>query len=317
MKIIFMGTPEFAVASLEAIVKAEYEVAAVVTVPDKPAGRGKQLKMSEVKQCALSKNIPVLQPEKLKDPDFISTLKKLNADLFVVVAFRMLPEIVYTIPAKGTFNIHASLLPDYRGAAPIHRAVMNGETKTGVTAFFLNQKIDEGDLIACEETEIAADETTGELYDRLMQMGAELAVKTIRNIENEEVKTVPQNQLAIENLKLAPKILKEDMLICWNDSAQNIYNKIRGLSPFPGAYTRIKTVEGEEQIIKCYVATISSVPSTGIRGSFVSDGKTFIAVNTKDFQILLQNIQFQGKKRMDISPFLRGFRLNDYIKLLF
>ena len=307
-----MGTPQFAVATLEAIFQMGYDIVAVVTAPDKPAGRGKMLQMSEVKQYALANNLLVLQPEKLKNPEFIASLKALNADLFVVVAFRMLPEEIFSMPPKGTFNIHASLLPQYRGAAPIHHAIMNGEKRSGVTAFFLNKEIDKGDIIDYEETEIGDEETTGELYERLMNMGASLAVKTIQRIENGNVMTKSQENFDEKDLKPAPKIFKEDTLIHWNDTAQNIFNKIRGLSPFPGAYTHIQNVKGESEILKCYFASISEKMSTGKAGEFHTDGKNFLAVNTLDFQILLKDIQFQGKKRLKIELFLSGFRKESY-----
>ena len=317
MRIVFMGTPQFAVAILDAVYKAGHDIAAVVTASDKPAGRGKKMQMSEVKQYALEHDLPVLQPEKLKNPEFIASLKSLNADLFVVVAFRMLPEEVFLIPPKGTFNVHASLLPQYRGAAPIHHAVMNGEKKSGVTTFFLNKEIDKGNIIDCEEVEIGDAETTGELYEKLMYKGAALAVKTIQSIEKGEVTTKSQANFDEKELKPAPKIFKEDTLICWEDTAQNIFNKIRGLSPFPCAYTRIQNMKGETEILKCYFASVSEKMSTGKAGEFYTDGKTFIAVNTLDFQILLKDIQIQGKKRLEIGLFLSGFRENHYKNQLF
>lgn len=317
MKIVFMGTPQFAVATLDAICQAGYDVVTVVTAPDKPAGRGKKMQMSEVKQYALTNNLPVLQPEKLKNPEFITSLKHLNADLFVVVAFRMLPEEIFSMPPKGTFNVHASLLPQYRGAAPIHHAIMNGEKRSGVTTFFLNKEIDKGDIIDCEEVEIGDDETTGELYEKLMYIGASLAVKTIQHIEAGNVKTKSQEKFDEKELKPAPKIFKEDTLINWNDTAQNIFNKIRGLSPFPGAYTRIKNMKGETEILKCYFASISEKMSTEKAGEFFTNGKDFLSVNTLDSQILLKDIQFQGKKRMNIGFFLSGFRKENYKTQLF
>ena len=317
MRIVFMGTPQFAVAILDAIHQAGYDIAAVVTASDKPAGRGKKMQMSEVKHYALAHNLPVLQPEKLKNPEFIASLKSLNADLFVVVAFRMLPEEVFLIPPKGTFNVHASLLPQYRGAAPIHHAVMNGEKKSGVTTFFLNKEIDKGNIIDCEEVEIENEETTGELYEKLMYRGAALAVKTIQSIEKGDVTTKSQANFDEKELKPAPKIFKEDTLIRWEDTAQNIFNKIRGLSPFPCAYTRIQNVKGETEILKCYFASVSEKMSTGKAGEFHTDGKTFFAVNTLDFQILFKDIQIQGKKRMEIGLFLSGFRGNNYKNQLF
>ena len=317
MKIVFMGTPDFAVASLEAIYKAGFEIAAVVTAPDKPAGRGQQIRFSDVKKYAIKKNLRLLQPERLKDTGFIDTLQGLNAALFVVVAFRMLPEVVYSMPPLGTFNIHASLLPNYRGAAPIHWAVMNGETKTGVTSFFLNNDIDKGDIIDFSEVTIRENETTGELYDRLKNEGAFLAVKTIKSIESGNVKLIPQSSLNQENIRVAPKIQKEDTLLDWTQSAKVIFNKIRGLSPFPGAYTRIKNVGGEEIILKCYQAVVSEEKSLFSPGTVNIDKYRNFSISTKDFQILLQNVQIQGKIRMDIKSFLAGFKSENYILKLF
>src|SRR5687767_874321 len=231
-----MGTPEFAVASLDILVKNNYPIAAVITAPDKPAGRGLEVQQSAVKKYAVLKNLNVLQPEKLKDPDFISRLKALNADLFIVVAFRMLPEAVWNMPELGTFNLHASLLPQYRGAAPINRAIMNGEKETGVTTFFLQQEIDAGDILFQEKISIGDTETAGELHDRMAELGAALVVKTVRAIEDDSTHPVPQPP-AGANLKTAPKIFKEDCRINWNKSANEIFNLIRGLSPFPGAFT--------------------------------------------------------------------------------
>ena len=315
MRIVFFGTPEFAVGVLDALLRAGHEVAAVVTAPDKPAGRGQALQFSEVKKYAVEKQLPVLQPEKLKAPEFIEELQKISAELFVVVAFRMLPEVVYAMPPKGTFNVHASLLPDYRGAAPIHHAVMNGETVTGVTTFFLNHNIDTGDIIAQRKVEIGAEMTTGELYDKLMDEGAALAVETVNSIENGTCTTHPQPDRP--NLKPAPKIFKEDTLIDWNKPADTIYNMIRGLSPFPCAYTRLRTTDGETLTLKCYFATISDKPSTQKPGTINIISSKKIAISTQTNQILLQNVQLQGKKRMEIEDFLRGFHIEKYINQVF
>ncbi|MCQ2285778.1 MAG: methionyl-tRNA formyltransferase [Bacteroidales bacterium] len=315
MKIVFFGTPEFAVATLDAICQAGYEVAAVVTAPDKPAGRGQELQFSDVKKYALEKNLPILQPEKLKAPEFVEQLKQINAELFVVVAFRMMPEVVFGMPPKGTFNVHAALLPNYRGAAPIHHAVMNGETKTGVTTFFLNQTIDTGDIIAQTEVPIGDDETTGELYERLMYAGAELAIKTIESIENGTCTTYPQPE--IDDPKPAPKIFKEDTLLDWNQPAKVIFNKIRGLAPFPGAYTRIQTTDGETLTLKCYKAVVSDELSVNEPGTLTVLSSKNLAVDTKSYRIFLKNIQLQGKKRMNIEDFLSGFRIEKFINKLF
>lgn len=313
-----MGTPEFACAGLEAIIASDFaEVAAVVTVPDKPAGRGQQLRFSEVKKMALAYQLPILQPEKLKDEQFIEQLKQYNADVFVVVAFRILPEEVYSLPSKGSFNLHASLLPDYRGAAPIQRAVMNGETKTGVTTFFLNPQVDCGDIIEQVEVDIRPDENTGELYDHLMHVGADLIIKTLKSIDEGTVVCQKQKVEADRVIKPAPKILKEDMLIQWNRSAQEIYNQIRGLSPYPGAFCRIRNHEGKEFIIKCFEAEIGEKNSSLPPGSWEINAEGDFAVCTKDFQIILKIIQFEGKKRLPVSEFIRGWRSENYTNNLF
>lgn len=313
-----MGTPEFACAGLEAIIASDFaEVVAVVTVPDKPAGRGQKLRFSEVKNTAMKHNLPILQPEKLKNEQFIEQLKQYNADVFVVVAFRILPEVVYSIPPKGSFNLHASLLPNYRGAAPIQRAVMNGETKTGVTTFFLNPQVDCGDIIDQVEVEIGPNETTGELYDHLMQVGAELIIKTLKEIDEESV-TCKKQAITNENaVKPAPKILKEDMLIHWDSESYIIFNQIRGLSPYPGAYTRIKNTDGKEFIIKCYEAEITEIQSKKEAGFWEIDAKGNFLVHTKDKCISLKIIQFEGKKRMPVNEFLRGWRMDNYASNLF
>lgn len=313
-----MGTPEFACAGLEAIIASDFaEVVAVVTVPDKPAGRGQQLRLSEVKKCALAHHLPVLQPEKLKDEQFIEQLKQFHADVFVVVAFRILPEEVYSLPQKGSFNLHASLLPDYRGAAPIQRAVMNGESKTGVTTFFLNPQVDCGDIIDQTEVSIGPHESTGELYDHLMRVGAELILKTLKAIDENKVCCQRQHIEAGRVIKPAPKILKEDMLIHWDRPAQEIFNQIRGLSPYPGAFTHIRNLEGKEFIIKCYEAALSDKPSSAQSGRWEIDEEGCFMVHTKDFQIQLKNIQFEGKKRLPAKEFIRGWRQENYIKNLF
>ncbi|MBO4654450.1 MAG: methionyl-tRNA formyltransferase [Bacteroidales bacterium] len=313
-----MGTPEFACAGLEAIIASDFaEVVAVVTVPDKPAGRGQQLRFSEVKKTALAHNLPVLQPEKLKNEQFLEQLKQYHADVFVVVAFRILPEVVYSLPPKGSFNLHASLLPDYRGAAPIQRAVMNGETKTGVTTFFLNPQVDCGDIIDQTEVEIGPNETTGELYDHLMREGAKLILKTLKAI-NEGTVNCKKQTITDENaIKPAPKILKDDMLIHWDRPAREIFNQIRGLSPYPGAFTRIRNTEGGEFIIKCYETEISGQNSTEEAGTLAIDAQGHFIVHTQDKCIWLKIIQFEGKKRMPASEFIRGWRAENYVLRLF
>lgn len=312
MNVIFLGTPEFAVGTLDAICKSKHNVLAVVTAPDKPAGRGLKLKPSEVKEYAVDHGIPVLQPEKLKNEEFIEQLRSYNADIFVVVAFRMLPEVVYTMPKYGTFNVHASLLPNYRGAAPIQWAVINGEEKTGVTTFFLDKQIDTGDIIDAVEVEIGPRETTGELYDRLMHIGAELAVKTLDNVEAGTVVTRKQTDIPVENLKPAPKIFKEDTFIDWEQPAQVIFNKIRGLSPYPGACTFITNKKGQDEFLKIYDAEIKPLTNKKQPGAIEIELPNCFHIFTKDGIISVQNVQLQGKTRLKVSDFLRGFHPENY-----
>ena len=301
MKIVFMGTPDFAVASLDALVQANFDVVAVVTAPDKPAGRGQKLNESAVKKYAVEKGIPVLQPEKLKNPEFIEELSAYQADLQVVVAFRMLPEMVWNMPPKGTINLHGSLLPQYRGAAPINHAIINGEKESGVTTFFLKHEIDTGDTILSESTPIGDDETAGELHDKLMAIGANLIVKTLKAIEANEVQEQPQ--LQSETLKHAPKIFKDDCKIDWNNTSQTVHNLIRGLSPYPTAFTFLN-----DKTLKIFKAEIEDKESAIVAGGFLTDGKTYLKFATKDGFIKLLDIQYEGKKRMLIEDFLRGMR---------
>ena len=299
-----MGTPQFAVASLDALITAGCDIVAVVTAPDKPAGRGQKVSESAVKQYAVSNGIKVLQPEKLKNPEFLEQLAALHADLQVVVAFRMLPEVVWNMPVKGTINLHASLLPQYRGAAPINWALINGEKESGVTTFFLKQDIDTGDILFTEKVTLTGSETAGELHDRLMYKGAGLLVKTVKGIESGRYNEHPQSQL-IEGMELkhAPKIFKEDCLIDWNQSAENIYNKIRGLSPVPTAYTLFN-----DKILKIfkskYEITDPGVPA----GHYVSDHKTYLKFAAKDGFVSLTEVQLEGKKQLGIAEFLRGVK---------
>lgn len=297
-----MGTPDFAVASLDALVRANFNVVAVVTAPDKPAGRGQKLNESAVKKYAVEKNIPVLQPEKLKNPEFIKVLKSFNADLQVVVAFRMLPEMVWDMPPKGTINLHGSLLPQYRGAAPINHAIINGEKESGVTTFFLKHEIDTGDIILSDKVDIADDETAGDLHDKLMVTGANLLVKTVEAISNGNFTEQPQSQS--DDLKHAPKIFKDDCKINWNNSSKTIYNLIRGLSPYPTAFTLLNN-----KTLKIFKAEIENKEPGIVAGGFLTDGKTYLKFATKDGFIKLLDIQYEGKKRMLIADFLRGIRL--------
>jgi len=302
MKIVFMGTPDFAVASLSALYEAGYDITGVVTAADKPAGRGQKLQESAVKKYAVEKGLKILQPLKLKDPEFIEELKALNADLQVVVAFRMLPEMVWNMPPKGTINLHASLLPHYRGAAPINHAIINGETESGVTTFFLKHEIDTGDVIFSAKVDIAEDDTAGDLHDHLMATGAELLLKTVKAIADNNYEEQPQ--IAAEELKHAPKIFKEFCKIDWNQPVKTVYNLIRGLSPYPTAFTELN-----EKTIKVFKAGYEETEPGIAAGGFLTDGKTFLKFAAKDGFIQLLDVQYEGKKRMLVDEFLRGMRL--------
>ncbi len=308
MRIIFMGTPEFAVASLDALVKAGMDVAAVVTAPDKPAGRGRQLSESAVKQYAVRHNIKVLQPEKLKNVGFVTELYNLKADLQVIVAFRMLPEIIWSMPPKGTINLHASLLPQYRGAAPINWAVINGEHQTGATIFFLKQEIDTGDIILADKISILETDTAGDVHDKLMQIGAELLLKTVKMIAEDNYTEVSQDKLITQDeavvLKHAPKIFKNDCLINWMQPTEKVYNFIRGLSPYPTAFTHINN-----KVLKVFKAEKQITEAAINPGGFLSDHKTFLKFACTDGFILVKEVQLEGKKRMGVEEFLRGVRL--------
>jgi methionyl-tRNA formyltransferase len=298
MRIVFLGTPDFSVPSLDAIIKAGHEVAAVVTMPDKPAGRGMQMQESAVKKYAVAHNIKVLQPVKLKDPEFIAELASLKADLQIVIAFRMLPQIVWQMPKFGTLNLHASLLPSYRGAAPINWAIINGETKTGVSTFFLKHEIDTGNVLLTREIDITPTMNAGELHDLLMNLGAQTIVESLQLIEEGNTLGTPQGD---DNDKIAPKIFKEHCLINWDTEAHKIYNIIRGLSPYPTAFTLF-----ENKILKVYEAKTEITNHTEPIGKWISDDKTFLKIACKDGFIHLLSIQLESKKKMSISDFLRG-----------
>ena len=309
-RIIYFGTPEFAASQLEAILSAGYEVAAVVTMPDKPAGRGKKIQFSEVKKSALEHNLPLLQPEKLKDPSFLEQLASFQANLFIVVAFRMLPAVVWQMPELGTFNLHASLLPQYRGAAPINFAIINGETETGLTTFFLNEEIDKGAVIRREKVAIRPDETAGELHDELMALGNKVVVETIREIESGEVKPLKQDELHEgTELKTAPKITKEFCQIDWSQDCKTLFNHIRGLSPYPAAHTRLCS-ESETIEMKVFSSEIELCQHGLTTGTVVTDNKKFLKIAAKDGFILLTRIQQAGKKNMSVADFLRGTPLS-------
>ena len=311
IRIAYFGTPEFAASQLEAIIAAGYEVAVVVTMPDKPAGRGRKIQYSDVKKTALEHSLPLLQPEKLRDPVFLEQLASYQANLFVVVAFRMLPAVVWQMPELGTFNLHASLLPQYRGAAPINFAIINGETETGLTTFFLNEEIDKGAVIMREKTAIRPDETAGELHDELMLMGNKVVVETIKKIETGEVNAQTQDSLAQgKDLKLAPKISKEFCNIDWNQDCQTVYNHIRGLSPYPAAHTKLTSGQGEVIEMKVYAAEIELCQPNLPLGSVVTDNKKYLKIALNDGFIHLIHVQQAGKKAMPIADFLRGTQLD-------
>ena len=315
IRIAYFGTPEFAASQLKAILAAGYEVAVVVTMPDKPAGRGRKIQYSEVKKTALEHGLPLLQPEKLKDPMFLEQLKSYQANLFIVVAFRMLPAVVWQMPELGTFNLHASLLPQYRGAAPINFAIINGESETGLTTFFLNEEIDKGAVIMREKVAIRPDETAGELHDELMLVGNKVVVETIRKIENGEVNALPQDELS-ENqvLKPAPKISKEFCNVDWSHDCLTVYNYIRGLSPYPAAHAQIRSESGETIDLKIFNAGIEPCKTGLPTGSILTDNKKFLKIALKDGFVHLTIVQQAGKKAMSIADFLRGTPLNGHWK---
>ncbi len=304
-----MGTPDFAVPSLNILVENGYDVVGVITVPDKPAGRGQQIQESAVKKYALSKGLTLLQPDKLKAAEFLQQLKTLNADIQVVVAFRMLPEAVWNMPRLGTINLHGSLLPQYRGAAPINWAIINGEKETGVTTFLLQHEIDTGQIIYNHTVGISETDTAGSIHDTLMEVGANLVLKTIQAIEKNNYPQIDQEQLLVGDLKIAPKIFKEDCKIDWNNSSENIYNKVRGLSPYPTAFSTIKNEKGILNF-KIFGCTKEETAHTNTPGTIDTDNKTYFKVATNNGYIQLNDIQLEGKKRMPIADFLRGFSIN-------
>lgn len=302
MRIVFMGTPDFAVASLEALIKSKYQVVGVVTAPDRPAGRGQKIKESAVKQCAQMFDIPVLQPERLRSPEFLKQLKELEADLQVVVAFRMLPEVVWNMPKKGTINVHASLLPQYRGAAPINHAILNGEKETGVTTFLLNHQIDTGNILLSKKIEISKTDDAGTLHDKLMHLGAHLLIETVDLLSANNITPTPQESLIDnENLKPAPKIFRNDCKIDWTKDSETIYNHIRGLSPYPGAFTEL-----DNKTLKIFKSKKGDETLKHQPGQLVTDGKSFIKIATQDNYLYLLELQLQGKKKMNTEDFLRG-----------
>jgi methionyl-tRNA formyltransferase len=311
-KIVFMGTPEFAVTILDGLVEKGYNIVSVVTTPDKPAGRGQKISESAVKQYALSKELPILQPEKLKSDEFISALQNLNADLFVVVAFRMLPEVVWSMPPKGTINLHGSLLPDYRGAAPINWAIINGEKETGVTTFFIEQEIDTGEILERTALPILENETAGDLHDKLMYLGRELVTKSVEKIITGNYTAINQNEILDGKLpKLAPKIFKNDCLIQWNQPVEKVHDFIRGLSPYPGAWCTIENKTKSEiktfKIIKAY-KTDKKVENS----SKIILEKTGMFIPTADFYLQIEEIQPEGKKKMNFKEFYAGYNNQEF-----
>ena len=307
LRIVFMGTPEFAVASLDALVKAGYNIVGVITAPDKPGGRGMQLQQSAVKKYAVENKLIVIQPEKLKNPEFLTELKSLNADLQIVVAFRMLPEVVWNMPPMGTINLHGSLLPQYRGAAPINWAIINGEKETGVTTFKLKHEIDTGDILLQESFPLGENETAGEVHDRMKEIGAALLVKTIESLADESIQEIPQTQSQVINhqspLKHAPKLHTDDCRINWSNTVEIVHNLIRGLSPYPGSYTILN-----EKMFKIFRTKKEIVLPKGTEGDYETDGKTFLKFACSNGYLHALEVQIEGKKKIKIEEFLRGYR---------
>jgi methionyl-tRNA formyltransferase len=310
IRIVFMGTPDFAVESLKALVENGYQVVGVITAPDKPAGRGRQLSESAVKQYAVQQNLKVLQPEKLKNPEFIAELASLKADMQIVVAFRMLPEVVWNMPSLGTFNLHGSLLPQYRGAAPLNWAIINGETETGVTTFLLSHEIDTGKIIFKEKIAIHENDTVGDIHDQLMVIGANLVLKTVDALAEGNVQPTDQDEL-IESqsyMKHAPKIFKDDCRVDWTRDTESVRNLIRGLSPYPTAWTELEnSTTGEVLTAKIFAATRDNSSLPAAPGTLQTDGRKFIRIACPDGWLSLTDIQLSGKKRMKTEELLRGF----------
>lgn len=312
LKVVFFGTPDFARASLEAIHTSAHEVVGVVTVADKASGRGQKVHQSPVKTYAVEHDLPLFQPEKLRNEEFLSQIQSLNADIFVVVAFRMMPKVLFSMPRLGTFNLHASLLPDYRGAAPINYAVINGETKSGVTTFFINEKIDEGNILLQAETEISPEDNAGTLHDRLMEIGAKLVVETLNGLAEGKLTEIPQNQK--ENLKTAYKIFKEDTKIDWEKEVEVIHNFIRGMSPYPAAFTVLE-VGGEQKILKIFKGKFQKIQHSKENGA-IEISKNEFKIYAKNGVYFPEELQLEGKKRMNLKDFLNGFHSFDGLKLI-
>lgn len=316
LRIVYMGTPDFAVESLRCLVEGGYNVVGVITMPDKPAGRGHKLQFSPVKQYALEHSLPLLQPEKLKDEAFVEALREWKADLQIVVAFRMLPEVVWNMPRLGTFNLHASLLPQYRGAAPINWAVINGDTETGITTFFLRHEIDTGEVIQQVRIPIADTDDVGIVHDKLMMLGGKLVTETVDAILNDAVKPIPQEEMAVVGeLRPAPKIFKDTCRIDWNQPVKRIYDFIRGLSPYPAAWSELVQPDGETVVMKIF-ETEKMIQSHQLTpGTLLTDGKTYIHVAAADGIIGIRALQLPGKKRLKTDELLRGFRLTEEFRV--
>ena len=312
LRIVFMGTPDFAVTTLKTLVEANYNIVGVITALDKPAGRGQKLSESAVKQYAVSQNLNVLQPSNLKNETFLNNLKLLNANLQIVVAFRMLPKAVWQMPKYGTFNLHASLLPNYRGAAPINWAIINGETKTGVSTFFIDEKIDTGDTILQESININPEENAGSLHDTLMTIGSELVLKTVKSIQNNTIKTVPQTESS--EIKTAYKLNRDNCKINWNDSLENIYNLIRGLSPYPSAWCTL--INGEEHLdVKIYASVKETTVHNHNIGTILTTKKE-LKVSVSNGYIIIKEIKLPGKRAMDVKSLLNGYTFEANAKMM-
>jgi methionyl-tRNA formyltransferase len=313
IRVVFMGTPDFAVATLGALLMNGFNVAGVVTTPDKPAGRGRKISKSPVKEFAEFSQLPIMQPENLKDPEFVESLRNLNADVFVVVAFRMLPEVIWKIPATGTFNLHASLLPQYRGAAPINHAIINGETITGVTTFLIDDKIDTGNILLREEVHIFPFENAGDIHDRLMKQGARLVIKTLEGLSDHTLKPQPQSLFVKpgELLKPAPKIFPKDCIINWNNDPFTIHNLIRGLAPSPCARSVFRN-DSTDLSFKIYESQPETTKHNMNPGELITDGKHFLRIACRDGFISVVSLRLEGKKRMNTVEFLRGFKIKEY-----
>ena len=316
LRIVFMGTPEFASTSLRRLVEEGYNIVAVVTTPDKPAGRGQKMHFSDVKVTAEELGLPILQPEKLRDEEFLSALRELQADLGIVIAFRMLPEVVWAMPRLGTFNLHASLLPQYRGAAPINWAIINGETRTGVTTFLLNHEIDKGAIIEQEAVDILPEDNIGTLYDKLMAVGAQLVVSTVERLASGNYKAIEQMHIDESTLKPAPKIFKEDGRVDWARKGVDIVNLVRGLSPYPAAWTPIFKDGVEVGSAKLFNVRFEADEKVAVAGEVVTDGKSYLGVRCADGVVYIDELQMAGKRRMATKELLLGWRDADVVKFM-